>query len=164
MTTKPSSQAIRDKCFEMWDAGADARTIARAIGYNHDTIRKWCRLSGRPSRMSSITRAMAERCAALMASGMTTQQAADATNAEYRASNTKGGYYDALLRFGLHQPQRHTVRHTPPKVDAEPKTEVVYHDLVIKKTTRMVPAGKTFSLDGVSMVPVSLSAGVRVSA
>lgn len=161
---KPAPQSDRDKCFAMWDAGSDAREIGRALGYNHDTIRKWCRLSGRPSRTAYITRAMAERCSALVDTGMTNRRAAEVTNSEFCACNTEAGYYHAMIRYGLRQPQRNEARPSPPKVKAEPKTEVVYHDLVIKKTTRMVPAGKTFSLDGSSKVPVSLSAGVRVSA
>lgn len=161
---KPAPQSAKDKCFAMWDAGSDAYEIARATGYNHDTIRKWCRQSGRPSRTAYITRAMAERCSALVDGGMTTKQAAAVANTEFKACNTEQGYYHAMIRFGVRAPQRNEARPAVQKVKAEPKTEVVYHDLIIKKTTRMVSAGKAFSLDGVAMVPVSLSAGVRVAA
>lgn len=145
-----------------YSAGMSQGEIARKTGRCRATVHLYVTKAGMsrpPKGLAENTPELVERFAQLCNEGHTRSMAARIVNREAGTRYDASTYRDAMRKLGLEKATALTASHSQP-----PKTEVVYHDLIIKKTTRMVSAGKAFSLDGVAMVPVSLSAGVRVAA
>lgn len=158
----PLSPAEVSSILADYSAGMTTQAIATKYGRGASTVQAQVAKAGLTRHKVDLAKDhphLIERCAKLLRAGQTLKEATRLINTEAGTSYHYSTFRGAVRRMGMEVAT--SLSASPAQ---EPKTEVVYHDLVITKTTRMVPAGKTFSLDGVSMVPVSLSAGVRVSA
>lgn len=97
------------------------------------------------------------RYASLIRAGLPHVRAAYIANQEYELSHTPTTYREAMDKLGI---ERARVRGAvqPPVEPVEPKTEVIFHDLVIN----VVSSTKYEHVGESAFAPVSLSAGVRV--
>jgi len=135
--------------------GMSQGQVAKKTGRCRATVHLYVTKAGMarpPKGLAEGTPELVKRFAELRSEGHTLARAARIVNSEAGTSYDASTYRDAMMKMGL------TVDEPRAAPARSAKTEVIFHDLVI----RVVPSTEYEHVGESAFAPVSLSAGVRV--